>query len=98
MKVNIDLSNDTCEDILGMNGYVSEEVTAYFSCSLDPYDKGENSDDLKPIKVKIAYHRMERPKELDKEYPMLDVLDKYKYDKVIEELFNSRLRDIFFNF
>jgi hypothetical protein len=98
MKINIELDDYACEGILGLHGYVSEEVTAYFDGSTDPYNNNEESSELRGINVKVAYHRMERPKELDKEHPMLSSLSDYRYEKVVENLFNSRLRDVLFNF
>ena len=98
MKINIDLNNDVCEAILSMNGYVSEDVTAYFNASTDPYNSDFDPRDLRGSNIKVAYHRMDRPEELDKEYPMLYALNDYRYEKVVEKLFSSRLCDIFFNF
>jgi hypothetical protein len=46
---------------------------------------------LKPIKIKIAYPINEKPTALKKQYPMLEDLENYKYEKVVNKLFSEML-------
>lgn len=88
MEVKIELSDYKCNEILAMHGYVSEEVTAFYANSHNPYDNNKEISTLCPIKIKIAYHKYDRPKELDKNTPMLEVLNDFAYEKIVNELFN----------
>lgn len=96
MIINIELSDYRCEELLGMNGYVTEEVTAYYYANANPYNEDNNPNDLKGVSFKIAYHKMNRPEELNKKYPMLDVLKDYAYGEVVTKLFNSHLISLIF--
>lgn len=98
MNINIELSDYQCEELLVMNGYVTEDVTAYFYANTDPYNENSSPNDLRGVNFKIAYHKMDRPEELNKEHPMLDVVKKHAYRDVINELFNSRLNSLIFGY
>ena len=99
MKLEFELNDYECNDLLKMHNFVSEEVIAYYNASVDPYNQEEENEscDLKPIKVKIAYQEGKRPKELEKEHPMLKSLEKYDFNKVVTKVFNARLWNIITN-
>lgn len=90
MEIKIELPEWKCENIISINGFVSEEVTAYYKKHTNPYN--DNDEYIYyPIKIRIAYPKYARPEELSKEYPMLDVLQDFKYEKVVKNLFNDHL-------
>ena len=91
MEIKIELEDWKCEEIIAKNHFTVEEVTAYYSCDINPYENISTSDNLKPIKIKIAYPIDEKPIALEKKYPMLADLEKYKYEKVINKLFSRML-------
>lgn len=90
MEIKINLEDYKCEDILAMHKYVTEEVTAYYENRVEPYDNVYEGA-LYPTKIKVAYHPMSRPKVLENEYPMLEDVREYEYQKVVNELFVSDL-------
>ena len=93
MKIEIELEDWQCEDILAANAYVKETVAAYYPSCESPYGDefsyGVNT-------IEIAYHKLNRPKELDKERPMLENLNDFLYPKVVKELFVSRLWNVLY--
>ena len=91
MKIEIELENWKCEEIIAKNHFTVEEVTAYYSYNINPYGNNYTEDNLKPIKIKIAYPIDEKPIALEKKYPMLADLEKYKYEKVVNKLFSKML-------
>lgn len=91
MKIEIELEDWKCEEIIAMNHFAVEEVTAYYSYDINPYGNISTSDNLKPIKIKIAYPIDEKPIALEKKYPMLADLEKHKYEKVVNKLFSKML-------
>ena len=93
MEIKIELEDWKCENLLRMHGFVTEEVTAYYENKIDHYDNVVEGA-LYPIKIRIAYHRLERPKVLEQEHPLLKDLNSYAYDKVVGELYNSDLWDL----
>ena len=94
MEIKIELEDWKCDDILLRYNYITEEVTAYYENNEAPYDNIAQGA-LYPINIKVAYPKYNRPKELDKEQPLLDVLKVYEYKKVVNDLFVSRLWDLF---
>lgn len=91
MKIEIELEDWKCENLIAMNHYDVEEVTAYYSYDINPYGNNYAEDNLKPIKIKIAYPINEKPTALKKQYPMLEDLENYKYEKVVNKLFSEML-------
>jgi len=91
MKIEIELENWKCEYLIAMNHFTVEEVTAYYSHDINPYGNDYTEDNLKPIKIKIAYPIGEKPTALEKQYPMLEDLEKYEYEKVVNKLFSEML-------
>lgn len=91
MKIEIELEDWKCENLIAMNHYDVEEVTAYYSYDINPYGNNYTNDNLKPIKIKIAYPINEKPTALKKQYPMLEDLKNYKYEKVVNKLFSEML-------
>ena len=91
MKIEIELENWKCEEIIAKNHFTVEEVTAYYSYDINPYGNDYTEDNLKSIKIKIAYPINEKPTALEKQYPMLEDLEKYKYEKVVSKLFSEML-------
>ncbi len=90
MEIKIELEDWKCESLIP-NHFTVEEVTAYYLCGINPYENNYTEDNLKPIKIKIAYPIDERPTALGKKYPMLEDLEKYEYEKVVNKLFNEKL-------
>ena len=97
MIINIDLEDWKCENLLKMHGYISEEVTAFYRVNSNPYGEDNGMQDLRPIKIKVAYHPLDKPKELEKDKPMLSVLNDFAYDKVVSELYNSHIWELIVN-
>ncbi len=93
MEIKINLPEWKCEALLRKHGYITEEVTAYYENSIDPYNNDKNND-LKSIKIRIAYSKWARPEELKNEHPMLHAINDFAYDKVINRLFNSDLWEV----
>lgn len=91
MEIKIELEDWKCENLIAMNYYNVEEVTAYYSYDINPYGNNYTEDNLKPIKIKIAYPINEKPTALEKQYPMLEDLEDYKYEKVVSKLFSEML-------
>lgn len=91
MEIKIELEDWKCENLIAMNHYNVEEVTAYYPYNINPYGNNYTEDNLKPIKIKIAYPIYEKPTALEKQYPMLEDLEKYKYEKVVSKLFSEML-------
>lgn len=91
MEIKIELEDWKCENLIAMNHFAVEEVTAYYSCDANPYGDNYTEDNLKPIKIKIAYPINEKPTALEKQYPMLEDLENYKYEKVVSKLFSEML-------
>lgn len=85
MEIKIKIPPYFAIKVLDAFGYVTENVTLYYN----EYD----SDDivnLKPIVKSVAYPGWhERPKSLDKEFPLLEDVKGLLFDNVVEELFNS---------
>ena len=96
MKIDLELTEFDCEELLRMNDYVTEDITAYYYANTDPYNEVNNPDDLRGINIKIAYHKTDRPKELEKKHPMLNIMKEHAYGNVINILFASRLKTIIF--
>ena len=101
MEMKINIPEWKCKSFLGLNGFVVEEVTAFFDVNENPYNNNNNNNNnnvdvknLKAIKIKIAYLEYGRPAELKKQYPMLEVLQDFEYSKVANNLFNSILWDL----
>jgi len=95
MEIKINLPEYQCDDLLAMHGFISEEITAYYSPNENPYN--EDTDvvgTLYPIKVRVAYHPMSKPKELEEEHPMFEKVKEFEYENVINELFNSHIWDL----
>lgn len=99
MKFEFELNDWECEHLLKMHNFVYEEVIAYYNASVDPYNQEEENEscDLKPIKVKIAYQEGKRPMELEKEHPMLKSLEEHRFEGVVSKIFNARLWNIITN-
>ena len=91
MEIKIELEDWKCENLIAMNYYNVEEVTAYYSYDINPYGNNYTEDNLKPIKIKIAYPINEKPTAQEKQYPMLEDLEDYKYEKVVSKLFSEML-------
>lgn len=91
MEIKIELEDWKCENLIAMNHFVVEEVIAYFSYDTNPYGNKYTEDNLRPIKIKIAYPINEKPTALEKQHPMLEDLENYKYEKVVSKLFSEML-------
>jgi len=91
MKIDINIPKIMCDTVLKKNNYVTEKVTLYY----DEYD-GYTVDDAsyKPIESVIAYPNGSRPEVLDNEYPLMEDLEDFMYDRVVEDLFNSWLMEV----
>lgn len=98
MNISIELTNGECDALLAMNGYITEEITAYYYANTDPYNEVNNPNDLRGVNIKIAYHKEFRPKVLEKEHPMLNVVKEYAYGEVINRLYNERLSKLIFKY
>lgn len=96
MKIELELTEYECEELLAMNGYITEDITAYYYANTDPYNEVNDPNDLRGVNIKVAYHKMDRPKELEKEHPILGVVKEYAYGNVINMLFNSKLKEFIF--
>ena len=96
MKIDLELTEFDCEELLRMNDYVTEDITAYYYANTDPYNEVNNPSDLRGVNFKIAYHKEFRPKVLEKEHPMLNVVKEYAYGEVINRLYNERLSKLIF--
>lgn len=96
MRIDLELTDYDCETILAMHGYITENITAYYYANTDPYNEVNDPNDLRGVNIKIAYHRTDRPKELEKEHPMLNVMKEHAYGNVVNELFTSRLKSLIF--
>ena len=97
MKIDIELNKEQCTYLLDAKGYTHENAVLYYTLEVDPYDKdGVNPDNLRPVNTIIAYETGNKPKFLDKEYPMLDEAEDYLFDRVINRLFNKMIFDSLF--
>ena len=91
MKIEIDIPEVLSNELLKKYGYVQENVKAYYVASVNPYDNKYDTDSLRAIDTKIAYHKTKKPKELEKDYPLLENLRECFYETVINKLFNNLL-------
>ena len=91
MMIFIDLPEALEQKLLEKYGYVQDNVKAYYVARNNPYNNEYDVENLKPIDTKIAYHKAKKPKELEKEYPLLENLRECFYDNVINRLFNNLL-------
>ena len=96
MKIDINLDFDDCLEILRRNGYVYEEVKLYYTLNTNPYIDKVDPKDLIPVNTKVAYKQNERPGFLNAEYPLLEDVEDYTFDKVIERLFKDMILDTVF--
>ena len=94
MKIEIEIPEWKCDNLLRAKGFVTEDVVAYYNNDENPYNDEIHVVNLKPITIRIAYHKNTRPMELRKEFPMLHVLEEFKYEKVVNSLFNEALWNI----
>lgn len=90
MEIKIEIPEWKCEQLLLANNYISEEVTVYYESNIGPYDNAVKGA-LYPIKTKIAYPAYAKPQALDKEFPLSEDLKEFKYQKVVNRLFNEML-------
>ena len=93
MKIEIEIPEWKCEHLLLANNYISEEVTAYYESSVEPYNNVTKGA-LYPLKIKIAYPTYAKPQALNKEFPLIEDLKEFKYEKVVNSLFNDMLWNI----
>ncbi len=91
MEVKIELEGWKCDKLIAMNNFVVEEITAYYSCDINLYGNSYAETSLNPIKIKIAYPINKKPTALEQKYPMLEDLQEYRYEKVINDLFSEML-------
>ena len=93
MKVNIEFNEEQCNTLLGIQGYVVEEVMLYYNPDTNPYDNGKECDPslLRGVKYKVAYKGGYKPEELKKEFPLIDECRAYMYSNVVDSLITNWL-------
>lgn len=102
MKINIILSSEDEKVLLEKNNYVAEDILVWyptdfdkdFKTSVEIYEK--DGYGLKSYYVRVAYKANERPKIFDEKYIDNNSLTYYKYDFVINMLFNETLKNVIF--
>ena len=83
--INLQLSDDQCNELLSRLGYKIETVTLYYHKDIDPYGKHKELDGNE---WKVIY-KGEKPKELSKEKPFLDECRKYLYHNAVQEIVSN---------
>ncbi len=92
MVLNINFSPDYCDAILSKCGYVTETVTASFPKYMDSYGKNDEIDrEMFTIDVKVAYKKGKRPSFLDKDVITTEECSEFRYERVVEDVFNKML-------
>ena len=98
MKIEINIPDMMCKDILRKNDYVHEKVTLYYNEN-DEYEYvSDENRSLKRIQREVAYPRTRKPECLTKEYPMVDECEDFEYKRVINDLFCSWLYEVMYKF
>jgi len=85
MYINLQLSDDQCNELLSRLGYKIETATLYYYKDIDPYGKYKELDGNE---WKVIY-KGEKPKELSKEKPFLDECRKYLYHNAVQEIVSN---------
>ena len=96
MRIKINISNETCEDLLKHYGYTSEKLLLYYNIYSE-YEVEPSDENLRAVESTIAYPLSERPEVLNSERPMVDDCREFMYDTVVERLFNKRLLEVMFD-
>ena len=98
MKIDINIPDDLCNDMLTQHGYTIKLIKAYYPLTFDHYGNDSPSScgrNLTSVEIKIAF--IEAPEEITKEFPLLNNLTQYLYENVVNELFNSILFEMLKN-
>ena len=83
--INLQLSDDQCNELLSRLGYKIETVILYYYKDIDPYGKYKELDGNE---WKVIYLG-EKPQELCKEKPFLDECRKYLYPNAIQKIVSN---------
>ena len=85
MYINLQFSDDQCNELVFKLGYKIETVTLYYYKDIDPHGKYKELDGNE---WKVVY-KGEKPQELCKEKPFLDECRKYLYHNVVQEIVSN---------
>ena len=85
MYINLQLSDDQCNELLSRLAYKIETVTLYYHKDIDPHGKYKELDGNE---WRVVY-KGEKPQELCKEKPFLDECRKYLYHNVVQEIVSN---------
>ena len=83
--INLQLSDDQCNELVSKLGYKIETVTLYYYKDIDPYGEYKELDG----NVWKVIYKGEKPQELCKEKPFLDECRKYLYHNVVQEIISN---------
>lgn len=96
MKIEINIPEMMCRDILSKNDYVAEKVTLYYDENADYEYIMPGPRSLRGVERKVAYPRGRKPECLTTEYPMMDECKDFEYDRVVNDLFCSWLYEVMY--
>ena len=91
MKINIEFTEEQCNQLLEKHGYVVEKTTLYYNPETNPYVDDRECDPslLRGLDYKVVYLRDHKPAELDKEYPLIDECRNYMYSNAVDKMMSN---------
>ena len=90
MNIDITLTEDMCDAVLERYGYTTEKTLLYYNVYED-YNAEDTDENLRSVEYILAYPEEQRPDELNSKHPMIEDLENFKRETVIERLFNQWL-------